>query len=139
VYDRSKLLPKSQFQQLMNLLPTPRWKRNGRNPSKKEAITVGSIDTTLVQSFAFRQLSGWNGQHKQRGTKISLFVGKDGLPADVQFGKGSINDKVFLLGHLKNVAGKRKKILNLDMSYMSLALRRTLRQTCLPAGRKESE
>jgi transposase len=182
VYDSSKLLPKSQFQQLLRLLPTPRQKKLGRKRSNKEALitgilqvlvngvawkkiadcgcsyascfrylqelqrrgklklvmqrlawekadlTVGSIDTTLVPSFAFRQMTGWNGQHKQTGTKVSLFVDNDGVPADVQFGKGNINDKVFLLGHLKNVAGKRKKVLNLDMSYMSLALRRAMRQ-----------
>ncbi len=182
MYDSSKLLPKSQFQQLLKLLPTPRWKRNGRKPSNKEAmvigilqvlvngvawkkiadcgasyascfrylrelqrrgklkliyqrlawektvVLVGSIDTTLIGSFAFQLMTGWNGQHKEIGTKVSLFVGKDGLPADVQFGKGNINDKVFLLDHLKNTVGKRKKILNLDMSYMSLALRRAMRQ-----------
>lgn len=182
MYDSSKLLPKSQFQQLVALLPTPRWKRNGRKPSNKEALVtgilqvlvngvawkkiadcgcsyascfrylqemqrrgklkliyqrlawdktvllVGSIDTTLIGSFAFRLLTGWNGQHKQMGTKVSLFVGKDGLSADVQFGKGNLNDKAFLLDHLKNTAGKRKKIINLDMSYMSLALRRAMRQ-----------
>jgi transposase len=182
VYDGSKLLPKSQFQQLLKLLPTPRQNKRGRRHSKKEAlllgilqvlvngcswkkiadcgcsyascfrylqelqrrgtlklilqrlvqeqvdITVGSIDTTLVISFAFADMTAWNGQHKQIGTKVSLFVGKDGLPADVQFGNGNKNDKDFVLDHLKNVAGKRKRVINLDMSYMSLALRRAMRQ-----------
>ena len=181
MYDSSKLLPKSQFCQLIKLLPTTREKRLGRRHSNKEAlvtgilqvlvngvawkkiadcgcsyascfrylreiqrrgrlklifqtlaqktdITIGSIDTTLVTSFAFRHLTGWNGQHKQRGTKVSLFVDKDGTPADVAFGKGNMSDKDFLLEHLKNTAGKRKKILNLDMSYMSLSFRRAMRQ-----------
>ena len=39
-----------------------------------------------------------------------------------------MSDKDFLLEHLKNTAGKRKKILNLDMSYMSLSFRRAMRQ-----------
>lgn len=182
MYDSNKLLPKSQFQQLLHLLPTPRWKRNGRKPSRKEALLIGilqvlvngvawrkiadcgcsyascfrylgelqrrgklklilsrlaheqadlrigSIDTTVITSFEFRLLSGWSGQYKKNGTKVSLFVTKDGLPVDVGFGKGNINDKVFLLTHLKNTAGKQKKIINLDMSYMSLSLRRAMRQ-----------
>lgn len=193
MYDGSKLLPKSQFQQLLQLLPTPRQHKRGREHTTKEAlltgilqvlvngcswkniaesgcsyascyrylqelqrrgelklvlqrlvqekadITVGSIDTTQVISFAFTNMTAWNGQHKQIGTKISLFVGKDGLPADVQFGKGNKNDKDFVLDHLKNVAGKRKRILNLDMSYMSLALRRAMRQKGIRINMKVRE
>ena len=91
-------------------------------------IKIGAIDTTLVRSFEFAQMTGFNGQHKEMGTKVSLFADKEGLPVDVQFGKGNINDKEFVLSHLKNTAGKIKKVLNLDMSYMSLSLRRAMRQ-----------
>ncbi len=193
MYDSSKLLPKSQFQQLLRLLPTPRQKKRGRKRNSKEALlagilqvlvngvawrkiadcgcsyascwryleelqrrgklklifrrlawektdlTVGSIDTTLISSFAFRYLTGFNGQHRQTGTKVSLFADKDGLPADVQFGKGNVNDKAFLLAHLKNTAGKRKKILNLDMSYMSLSFRRAMRQKGIRVNMKVRE
>lgn len=94
----------------------------------KTNLSIGAIDTTLVRSFEFKNGTGYNGQHKAIGTKVSLFTDKDGLPADVGFDKGNINDKVFLLDHIKNTAGKRKKILNLDMSYMSLSFRRAMRQ-----------
>ena len=95
---------------------------------EKTDVTNGAIDTTLVRSFEFKRGTGWNGQHKETGTKVSLFADQDGLPADVGFGKGNINDKVFLLDHIKNTAGKLKKTLNLDMSYMSLSFRRAMRQ-----------
>lgn len=91
-------------------------------------ITVGSIDTTFITSFAFRLLTGRSGKHKATGMKVSLFTDKMGLPADVLFGKGNRDDKKFVLYHVKNTAGKRKKILNLDMGYMSLSLRRAMRQ-----------
>lgn len=87
-----------------------------------------AIDTTFVPSFEFTQLTGWSGQKKHRGTKISLLGDRNGLPSDVAFGKGSDNDKIFVFGHMKNSVGKVKKVLNLDMSYMSLSLRRAMRQ-----------
>lgn len=95
---------------------------------EKTDLSTCAIDTTLVRSFDFKRMTGWNGQHREIGTKVSLICDKDGLPADVQFSKGNINDKVFLLDHIKNTAGKRKKVLNLDMSYMSLSFRRAMRQ-----------
>lgn len=182
MYDGSKLLKKSQFQQLVKLLPTPRQKREGRRRVSKEALVTGilqvlvngcswkkiadsgcsyassfrylqelqrrgklklvfqrlakertdltccAIDTTFIVSFEFRLLTASNGMKKACGTKVSLIGDMMGFPADVQFGKGNVNDKVFVLAHLKNTAGKRKRILNLDMSYMSLSLRRAMRQ-----------
>jgi transposase len=182
VYDVTKLLPKSQFQQLEKLLPTPRQKRYGRRRDTKEALLTGilqvlvngvawekiadcgaspascwryleelqrrgklklifqalakakidltscAIDTTLVISFHFRYMTGWSGKHRQVGTKVSLIVGKDGLPADVLFGKGSDRDTVFVEDHVKNVAGRRKKVLDLDMLYTSVTFRRAMRK-----------
>jgi transposase len=98
-----------------------------RLAQKKTDLTSCAIDTTLVISFEFRLLTGWSGKHRSVGTKVSLFCDKDGLPADVQFGKGSDNDKIFLKNHLRNVAGKRKRVLNLDMMYMNLQFRRDMR------------
>lgn len=182
MYDSNKLLPESQLQRLVSLLPTPRQKRLGRKRVRKEALVSGilqvlvngvawgkiawcgcsyvscyryfqelqrrgklkhiyqaiarkitdlrtcAIDTTFVPSFEFQFLTGWSGQKRHRGTKISLLGDADGLPADVAFGKGSDNDKVFVFGHMKNSVGMVKKVLNLDMSYMSLSLRRAMRQ-----------
>ena len=95
---------------------------------EKTNPTISAIDTTLVTSFRFRKLTGWSGKHKKIGTKISLLSDKDGYPVDVLFGKGSDRDSVFVRRHLENVAGTRIKILNLDMLYTSLALRRALRR-----------
>ena len=73
-------------------------------------------------------MTGWDGKHKKIGTKISLFTDKTGLPADVDFGKGNTHDGSFVPGHIKKTAGRRKRILNLDKIYVSLDLRRTMRQ-----------
>jgi transposase len=182
VYDTRKLVSKSQFQQLVALLPTPKQLRIGRKRIAKEALVRGilqvlvngvawgkipecgcsyvscyryfkelqrrgvlkqiqqtlsrqkvdlstcAIDTTLVRSFEFQDGVGYSGQYKAMGSKVSLFCDLLGLPADVQFGKGNTNDKVFLPAHIKNTVGIRKKVLNLDMSYMNLSFRRLMRQ-----------
>lgn len=95
---------------------------------EKTDMIEGAIDTTMVPSFDFSSCTGWSGKHRVVGTKVSLFTDKKGLPADVGFGKGSDNDRKFLPQHLINTLGKRKKILNLDMMYMSLAFRRAMRK-----------
>ncbi len=90
-------------------------------------ITEGAIDTTTATSFRFQRMTGWDGKHTKCGTKISLFSDTVGLPADVQFGKGNTYDGHFVPAHLKQTAGKRKKVLNLDKMYTSIILRRKLR------------
>jgi transposase len=90
-------------------------------------IKEGAIDTTTATSFKFKRLTGWDGKHKKWGTKISLFTGKKGLPADVVFGKGNIHDSQFLPTHLKKTAGRRRRVLNLDKGYCDLNLRREMR------------
>jgi transposase len=90
-------------------------------------LTIGSIDTTTVPSFEFERGGGWNGKDRVFGTKISLFADRRGQPGDVMIDKGNIHDKTFVEQHMKNTVGMRKKTLNLDMHYMSAALRRTLR------------
>lgn len=91
-------------------------------------VIEGAIDTTTATSFRFERMTGWDGKHKKIGSKISLFADKNGLPADVQFGKGSHHDGSFVPGHLKKTAGRRKRTLNLDKIYASVELRRTMRQ-----------
>lgn len=91
-------------------------------------LTVGSIDTTFIVSFRFRYLTANSGKHRAIGTKVSLFCDRQGLPADVLFGKGNVDDKVFVHYHIKNTLGKRKKILNLDKGYISKALRRAMQR-----------
>lgn len=93
----------------------------------KTDITEGAIDTTTATSFRFRQLTGWDGKHRKTGTKISIFSDKFGLPADINFGKGNLDDRVFLSSHLKKTAGRRLKTLNLDKGYTSVDFRREMR------------
>lgn len=95
---------------------------------EKTDITQGAIDTTTVASFEFRQGTGWDGKNHKAGTKVSLFTDKDGLPADAAFGKGNTDDREILLQHIKNTFGRRKRLITLDMGYMSLSLRRMFRQ-----------
>lgn len=94
---------------------------------EKTNIIEGAIDTTTISSFEFSWMTGWDGHHKKVGTKVSLFTDRNGLPADVAFGKGSSEDKDILPKHIKNTVGMRKKVITLDMKYMSLKLRRDLR------------
>lgn len=94
----------------------------------KTNIIEGPIDTTTISSFEFRYQTGWDGHNKKVGVKVSLFADRNGLPADVDFGKGNIDDKEILSQHLKNTLGRRKKIISLDMKYISLSLRRAMRK-----------
>lgn len=94
----------------------------------KTNVIEGAIDTTTATSFRFRRMTGWDGKHKKIGTKISIFADKDGLPADVDFGKGSKHDGRFLPNHVSNTAGRRKRTLNLDKLYVSLEFRREMRR-----------
>lgn len=106
---------------------------------EKVDLTIGSIDTTTVSSFEFSHMTGWDGFRKTVGTKVSLFVDKYGLPADVEFGKESNNDKVFLPTHIKNTVGMRKRIINLDMLYMNLNFRREMRKKGIRVNMKVRE
>lgn len=182
MYDSTKLLPKSQVDILLNILPTPRQKKYGRKRCSKEAllngilqvlvndvawckladcgcsysscwryfkevqrrgklklvfdklskgktnILIGSIDTTTITSFDFKLMTGWDPKHRKIGTKVSLFGDKGGIPADVDFGRGNDNDRIFVEGHLKNTVGMRKKVINFDMLYMGKEFRREMRR-----------
>lgn len=99
----------------------------GSLASEKTNISEGAIDTTTAGSFNFERLVGWDGHHHKLGTKISLFSDKNGLPADVIFGKGDKPDPDFVEEHWENTAGKRRKVLNLDKLYVSVERRREFR------------
>ena len=105
----------------------------------KTDITEGSIDTTTASSFEFKHCTGWDGNNKKVGTKISVFSDNNGLPADVTFGKGNADDKSMLPGHIKNTVSRRKRKINLDMKYMSLALRRNMRKKGIKINMKVRE
>lgn len=103
---------------------------------EKADIQDGFIDTTTVASFEFAYMTGWDGNSKKVGTKVSLFADRNGVPADVAFGKGSSEDKDLLPTHIRNTVGMRKKIITLDMKYMSLQLRRDLRKKGIKVNMK---
>jgi len=73
-------------------------------------------------------MTGRDGKHKKTGTKISLFTDKNGLPADVAFGKGSQHDTAFVANHIKKTAGRRKYVLHLDNGYTGVEFRRQMRK-----------
>lgn len=95
--------------------------------NNKTDVIEGSIDTTTISSFEFERGVGWNGHKHIEGTKLSLFADKIGRPADVLFGKGNKDDRSFLLPHLENTVGKLKRLINLDMMYMGISIRREMR------------
>jgi len=62
-------------------------------------------------------------------TKVSLITEENGLPLDVEFGKGSRHDLKFVEKHRVNLRGRRIKTLNADKGYTSIELRRNLRRS----------
>jgi transposase len=182
MYDVTKLVKKSTFQKLLEILPTPKQKKTGRKRVDKSALLNGilqvlvngvswhkiaecgcsyvscwryfkelqrrgdlkliyqqlakeetditecSSDTDTIRSFRFKRGVGWDGKHKVNGTKISLIGDKEGFPADIEINSAKIHDKDYLYKHLENVAGRRKRILNLDLIYTSAELRQEMRK-----------
>lgn len=95
---------------------------------QRKDVTVASIDTTFIVSFRFRHMVANSGKHRSEGTKVSLMCDRMGLPVDVVFDKGNVDDKAFVPKHIRNTHGKRKRVLNLDKGYISIVLRRAMRQ-----------
>lgn len=95
---------------------------------EKTDITECAADTNSTSSFRFKRGRGWDGRHKKNSTKISLLTDIEGLPSDVEIDKGNKHDGSFLTSHIKNTRGRRKRIINLDKVYVSLDLRREMRQ-----------
>ncbi len=95
--------------------------------SQKTDITICSIDTDSSTSFRFRYGSSWDGRLHKPATKVSLLSDIQGLPADVVLGTGRKADRDFVSKHFKNTSGRRKRILNLDKIYVSVDMRREMR------------
>jgi transposase len=74
------------------------WKRilkllDEQNPAEKERrFQRLSIDGTLLQSFAFREKTGYSGKHRRVGIKASIVVDATGLPLSVVIAKGNAAD-----------------------------------------------
>ena len=93
---------------------------------EKLEIKISSIDTTVATSYNFKNLVGFNGKHKKYGTKISVLSDVNGLPYDIEFGKGNKHDLTFVSKHIDNTKKREKKIINMDKGYTSIKLRREL-------------
>ena len=62
-----------------------------------------SIDGSLVQSFAFKDTTGFSGKHYRIGTKISTLVDGAGIPLSVCFAQGNRHDLVLAPQTLRSV------------------------------------
>lgn len=51
-----------------------------------------SIDGSLIQSFAFKDTTGYSGKHHRVGTKISTLADGTGIPLSVCFAQGNRHD-----------------------------------------------
>jgi transposase len=59
----------------------------------KQLVLNGlSIDGSLVQSFAFKEKTGYSGKHNKTGTKISTIADATGIPIAMVTAKGNIVD-----------------------------------------------
>jgi putative transposase len=74
------------------------WKRilkllQEQNPQQREEnIKQLSIDGTLLQSFAFKERSGYSGKHRRVGVKASIVVDATGIPLSVVTSTGNAHD-----------------------------------------------
>ena len=100
-------------------------KMNGVNPVTP-SLRSGHFHGHFVMNI--HSSLGLHPEHSGYGVKISLFTDIKGLPADVEFGKGSFHDGSFVQKHIKNTAGRRRKIINMDMIYSNLTLKRDMRK-----------
>lgn len=62
------------------------------NRNKKLALDTVSIDGSLIQSFAFKECTGYSGKHQKTGVKISTIADSEGIPIAIVVAKGNIVD-----------------------------------------------
>ena len=63
-----------------------------RNYTKELRLKRLSIDGTLLQSFEFKEKTGYSGKHRRVGVKASLIVDATGLPLSVVLARGNAAD-----------------------------------------------
>lgn len=96
-----------------------------------------SIDGSLIQSFAFRDTTGFSGKHYRTGTKISTLVDGSGTPLSICFAQGNRHDLILAPQTLleMNFAHSKLPITSLlaDKGYDSKAFRKfSLTQKFVP-------
>lgn len=91
-------------------------------------LSTASVDGSLIQSFEFKDTTGFSGKHHQVGTKISTIVDFEGTPFNVVFAPGNRNDVPLAIPTITdNPVGKPNTILT-DKGYDSDKLRLRLNQ-----------
>lgn len=91
-------------------------------------LSTASIDGSLIQSFEFKDTTGFSGKHHQVGTKISTIVDFEGVPFNIVFAPGNRNDVPLAIPTItENSVGKPNTILT-DKGYDSDKLRLKLNQ-----------
>lgn len=92
-----------------------------------EQVKRLNIDGTLLQSFAFREKSGYSGKHRRVGVKASIVVDGTGLPLAVTLARGNIHDVSLAEGTLERMVRSSRYIgasLAADKGYDSRKFRR---------------
>ncbi len=80
---------KFELEKIWNLILTKLGEDNKLN------LKVGAIDGSLIQSFKFKDMTGYSGKYKKTGTKISSLVDSNGLPLNLVFAPGNRHDLPF--------------------------------------------
>jgi len=74
------------------------------------SLTKVSLDGSLVQSFAFKEKTGYSGKHHKTGVKISTITDGGGIPLALVTAKGNIVD----------ITLAEKTVTNIHLSRYSL-------------------
>jgi transposase len=86
-----------------------------------------SIDGSLIQSFAFKEKTGYSGKHHRTGTKISTISDETGIPIAMVVSQGNIVDITLANDTVENIRIAKGSILggnlNGDKGYDCLEFR----------------
>lgn len=94
-------------------------------------LSVGTIDGTLIQSFRFKQTTGYSGKHHHVGTKLSAVTDRQGLPLALVLAPGQRHDLPLAIPTLKRLrVGNRTRLemVLTDKGFDSASLRTALRK-----------
>lgn len=90
-------------------------------------LRTTSIDGSLVQSFAFKDKTGYSGKHHRTGVKISVIVEETGIPLALVVANGNIVDITLAAKTVDNIriakAAVRGSLFNGDKGYDCLEFR----------------
>lgn len=94
-------------------------------------LTRISLDATLIPSFAFADTTGYSGNHKRNGVKLSTLVDTSGVPYALQFAAGNVSDIRLAETTLRSLPIRPtilpSPVLLADRGYDSFLFRRFLR------------